>query len=342
MNYSKSKELTKNQILEIKGIAILFMLLLHLFCTKNYVGLFEPLIFIGKYPLIYYLAFFGDCCVAIYCFCSGYGLMYNYTRDRESFNKRNTKRILNLYIKYWIIFLIFVILIGTFILKKPGYNGAWWFFTTYILLIITSKAINEIILRRNNILILICSLIFYFVAYIQRIKVPIILDSELANYILRQISLYGTSQLPFIVGAIFQKNRIYSYLSYRMGRYRYKNTILYLTVLGMIIFHGFIETLFIAVFTGIIFICCFNLIDKKEDISKFFQYMGKHSTNLWLIHMFIYMTFFKKYIYALKYPVLIYLWLVLICLIISCMINKIEKYIIGEKNVKIINNNTSL
>ena len=254
--------------------------------------------------------------------------MYNYTRDRESFNKRNRKRILNLYIKYWIIFLIFVILIGTFILKKPGYNGAWWFFTTYILLIITSKAINEIILRRNNILILICSLIFYFVAYIQRIKVPIILDSELGNYILRQLSLYGTSQLPFIVGAIFQKNRIYSYLSYRMERYKYKNTILYLIILVMIIFHGFIETLFIAVFTGIIFICCFNLIDKKEDISKFFQYMGKHSTNLWLIHMFIYMTFFKKYIYALKYPVLIYLWLVLICLIISCMINKIEKYII--------------
>ena len=342
MNYFKNIELTNNQILETKGIAILFMLLLHLFCNKNYIGLFQPLIYVGKYPLIYYLALFGDCCVAIYCFCSGYGLMYNYIRDRESFNKRNTKRILNLYIKYWIIFLIFVILIGTFILKKPGYNGAWWFFTTYILLIITSKAINEIILRRNNILILICSLIFYFVAYIQRIKVPIILDSELANYILRQISLYGTSQLPFIVGAIFQKNRIYSYLSYRMGRYRYKNTILYLTVLGMIIFHGFVETLFIAVFTGIIFICCFNLIDKKEDISKFFQYMGKHSTNLWLIHMFIYMTFFEKYIYALKYPVLIYLWLVLICLIISCMINKIEKYIIGEKNVKIINNNTSL
>ena len=360
MNYSKSKELIKNQILETKGIAILFMLLLHLFCTKNYAGLFEPLIFIGKYPLIYYLALFGDCCVAIYCFCSGYGLMYNYTRDRESFNKRNRKRILNLYIKYWIIFLIFVILIGTFILKKPGYpgscknifltltgilpgyNGAWWFFTTYILLIITSKTINEIILRKNNILILICSLIFYFVAYIQRIKVPIILDSELGNYILRQLSLYGTSQLPFIVGAIFQKNRIYSYLSYRMERYKYKNTILYLIILAMIIFHGFIETLFIAVFTGIIFICCFNLIDKKEGISKFFQYMGRHSTNLWLIHMFIYMTFFEKYIYALKYPVLIYLWLVLICLIISCMINKIEKYIIGEKNVKIINNNTSL
>lgn len=177
-------------------------------------------------------------------------------------------------------------MIGTFILKKPGYpesfknifltltgislgyNGAWWFFTTYILLIINSKTINEIILRKNNILILICSLIFYFVTYIQRIKVPIILDSELGNYILRQISLYGISQLPSIIEAIFQKNKIYSYLRYRMERYRYKNTVLYLIVLIMFIFHGFAETLFIAVFTGMIFICCFNLIDKIDYLLK--------------------------------------------------------------------------
>lgn len=71
-------ELNKNQVSITKGIAILFMLLLHLFCTKNYNGLFQPIIMIGETPLIYYLALFGDCCVAIYCFCSGYGLMYSY------------------------------------------------------------------------------------------------------------------------------------------------------------------------------------------------------------------------------------------------------------------------
>ena len=63
--------LTKNQIKMTKGVAILFMLLLHLFCTKSYEDLYIPLIFIGDTPLVYYLALFGDCCVAIYCFCSG-------------------------------------------------------------------------------------------------------------------------------------------------------------------------------------------------------------------------------------------------------------------------------
>ena len=66
-------ELSKKQTEITKGVAILFMLLLHLFCTKQYSGLFTPIIKIGNVPLIYYLALFGDMCVAMYCFCSGAG-----------------------------------------------------------------------------------------------------------------------------------------------------------------------------------------------------------------------------------------------------------------------------
>ena len=51
-------ELTKNQIKITKGVAILFMLLLHLFCIKSYEGLYTPIIMIGNVPLIYYLALF--------------------------------------------------------------------------------------------------------------------------------------------------------------------------------------------------------------------------------------------------------------------------------------------
>lgn len=95
----------------------------------------------------------------------------------------------------------------------------------------------------------------------------------------------------------------------------------------MIILHGFVETLFVAVFTGIIFICCYNLLSKGRKIERIFQYFGKHSTNLWLIHMFFYMIFFEKYIFVLKYTVLIYLWLILICLIFSYIINFVEKIV---------------
>lgn len=71
-------ELTKNQVEQTKGIAMMFMLLLHLFCTKSYEAVYTPIIMFGEIPLMYYLALFEDCCVAIYCFCSSYGLMINY------------------------------------------------------------------------------------------------------------------------------------------------------------------------------------------------------------------------------------------------------------------------
>lgn len=94
-------ELTKSQIKITKGIAILFMLLLHLFCIKTYEGLYTPLIFIGDIPLVYYLALFGDCCVAIYCFCSGYGLFISYKNNKEKYIKNNLIRILKLYINFY-------------------------------------------------------------------------------------------------------------------------------------------------------------------------------------------------------------------------------------------------
>lgn len=43
-------QLTKN-ISITKGVAILFMLLIHLFCTEDYRGLFTPLIMIKCIPL---------------------------------------------------------------------------------------------------------------------------------------------------------------------------------------------------------------------------------------------------------------------------------------------------
>ncbi|MGL5989255.1 acyltransferase family protein [Cetobacterium sp.] len=337
-------ELSKSKINETKGIAIIFMLLLHLFCTKNYVGLFLPTIYLGQYPLIYYIALFGDCCVAIYCFSSGYGLMYNYQNNSGEYSRKNYSRIFRLYIKYWIITIIFVFIAGYWFQKtgypgnykkillsisgiSPGYNGAWWFFTTYILLVLFSGKINKIIQNKNTKLVLIVSFVLYVLGYVQRIKVLIVLNNIYFDYFLRQLSLLLTSGLPFIMGAVFQKEKIYSYLSEKTNKIKYKNLALYSILLALGIFHGFVETLFVGAFIGIIFIPIFNLLDKKEFVSKFLDYMGTHSTNLWLIHMFFYMIYLKEIVYYPKYPLFIFVWLIVLLLPFSHFINYLEKII---------------
>lgn len=263
-------------------VAILFMLLLHLFCTKDYQGLFTPLIMIKGVPLIYYLALFGDCCVAIYCFCSGYGLMCTYKNSPDEYNKRNAKRILKLYINFWIIILLFVVLLGyltgnsatypgnikTFILNitaiSVSYNGAWWFLTTYIILVVLSKFINKVVQRYNNVLITLIVFVIYFICYVQRIKIVITFTNPVLNWAITQAALLGTSLFPFVVGAIFADKKIYSLIYNKVNNLRFKNTLCVLGILFMIVCHGFVQTLFVAVFTGIIFIILFNLIDNAR------------------------------------------------------------------------------
>lgn len=83
--------------------------------------------------------------MAIYCFCSGYGMYLSYKNSKKSYKNNNRKRIFKLYLNSWIILFVFVVLIGTItgkfnifgkgfnnflltvILISPAYNGAWWF-----------------------------------------------------------------------------------------------------------------------------------------------------------------------------------------------------------------------
>ncbi|MGL5750044.1 MAG: hypothetical protein ACRCXT_05925 [Paraclostridium sp.] len=189
-------EFTKKQMSITKGVAILFMLLLHLFCTKEYVGLFTPIVMIGDVPLIYYFA------------------------------------------------------------------------------------------------------------------------------------LFGTSQFLYVMGVVFAHRKLYSKISAIFNKIKFKNVLAICLILLMVVAHGFVQSLFVAVFTGIAFIVLFNLIDKPRWLDNILLYVSTHSTNMWLIHMFFYMIYFKDLVFAPKYPVIIFIWLVVLCIIPSIFINAIYNKLI--------------
>ncbi len=136
----------------LQGIAILFMLSLHLFARKEVNGIYETFPTINGIPLIYYIGLFGDACVPIYLFASGYGLFISISTERVSTLKKNFTRILKLLLNAWIILIIFMVL--AFLMGKPevfrggskqfflnifllshSYNGAWWYLQTYSILV---------------------------------------------------------------------------------------------------------------------------------------------------------------------------------------------------------------
>lgn len=76
-------DITKRDSKMLKGVAILAMLMLHLFCRRDNLP-YNPLLWIGDTPLIYYFGLFGDICVAIYCFVSGYAHYMQSTASLEA------------------------------------------------------------------------------------------------------------------------------------------------------------------------------------------------------------------------------------------------------------------
>lgn len=347
-------ELSKNDIKVTKGVAILFMLLLHLFCRKEVKGLYETCILIKGTPLIYYLALFGDACVPIYCFASGYGLFISSNNEQKLYFNKNIMRIFKLLINYWIVLVGFVIIgfiVGmsdlfpgslvkfllNFFVLSSSYNGAWWFLQTYIILVLLSPLLVNLVKKHNSITLLIISGIVYLLSYIQGIKYVLDFGDNviLINFV-NDIVLVGTSQLSFLAGLIFADKKIYSRLYSKFYNFKFKNLLCTISLAALIIIHSIFETMFIAPFTGIAFICLFNLIDKNNFTQGILLFFSKHSTNLWLTHMFFYMTMFPNLIFAPRYPVLIFLWLIVLCLISSYAINLVYIPIINMIDKKAI------
>ena len=144
--------LTRQDTAVMKGIAICAMLCHHLYGfppegVEPYTGVLS------------WLGVLGKVCVALFLFCSGYGLAANYTPNsiKEDL-KFIGRRLLKFYLNYWVIFLIFVPITilafnrplsaaygenyvwGHLILDIFGlqgwnsYNITWWFNTLIIIL----------------------------------------------------------------------------------------------------------------------------------------------------------------------------------------------------------------
>lgn len=184
-----------------------------------------------------------------------------------------------------------------------------------------SSIIHKLVKRYNVLGIIGISFLIYVIAYIQRIKGIWVVEQELLEWVVRQLALWGTSQFPFVVGCIFAHKTYYSKVARFVNQFQWKNLFGSLIILGMVVGHGLVQTLFVAPFTGIVFIIVFNAMEHTKVFDRVLSYISKHSTNMWLTHMFFYMIYFENIVYAPRYPLLIFIWLVILCIVSSYLIN---------------------
>ena len=165
----------KEQSTIIKGIAILMMLWFHLFGIDELEQVCTPLIHINGKAFVTYLSN-ASYPVSFFLILSGYGLTYIFKQKRLNIIDQS-KRLLKLYIHYWIILLVFV---GLSVFVKPGmydldflhiignitaikcnYNGEAWFLFPYVLLTLSSPFTINYIYNLHQKKTIIITILFY-------------------------------------------------------------------------------------------------------------------------------------------------------------------------------------
>ena len=329
----------------LKSIAVLMMLCLHLFNTLDYEGLFEPLLYIGSKPLIYYISLFSDACVPIFAFVSGYGLYFKYQQNPTIYRKDNLKRLKKLYLNYWIVIFLFPVALGLLLHREdyPGsilrlignlsaiatsYNGAWWFFTIYVLFVLTSYFWFKLLDKINPYCYFLVLLCLYLISFYLRVYRPSNYSISVFNWFHTQATLYGCTLFQFMLGIFalrFNWNtRVADFLVFMKN----KELLFVIGTILLIAVHSKVPNFIIAPFTALLFVFLFVQLKLNSFFSKILDFFTPHATNIWLIHMFFYMIFFKSFIYSAYYVLPIFLLLVFCCIGSSIVVNKINNVVL--------------
>lgn len=324
------KTITKNNSLIIKGIASILMLIHHLYTFPNrikaveYISLFTIL----GIPIEQYIGEISKICVSIFLFISGYGMFIIYNKNNNF--KFIKKRIFKLYKNYWVTFIIFIpvgILISkvdtnlkeiitNFIGVNNSLNLEWWFFSIYIVLILTYPISYKFIINLN----LSYTIGLSFFIYCFGIILNII---TYRNGILTYEFIFNimSCQFPFLLGSIVANKKIFDSISKIINN---KYNIILILILSIIILIVFpIKTLAYNILTPILVFCIAKLIGNCIIL----RYLGKHSNNIWLVHSFFCYYYFQQIIFLPRYSMLILIWLFILSLCSSYIINYISNNI---------------
>lgn len=319
--------MTKNQTLEMKGVAILFMLFWHLM----------------KDPISAYI---GRCMnpVAFFLLLSGYGLyIVNQREDNHKY-----KRIIRLYINYWVVLLLFIVvghwtnpgyyfisplsLLGNFIGLNPTFIPEVWFLLPYIFLALLSKPLKNILDKCNG-WIAFGGLFFFSVGTsycLSRFGVTYLYPHRCLYVIFCFFHLL----FPFALGMLSARYELFHLIGQRVRRNEAIPTLFWsICLLSLMWIRCLIN---ISVFHPLyvfLFINIFIQIPKYHFIEYALQRLGKCSMNMWFIHTSLFIYLFPQRPLVGISPVLYFIIVTITCWLVAEALNILVRPIINKINI---------
>ena len=348
------KTFTKSDTKVIKALAVLLMLIHHLFAFPDRISNDHTALFsIGGVATVDYLGCFGKICVALFLFLGGLGSYYSYRNHIKAKKKRELfvfVKIRALYTAYWRVFAIALpisLLLGTAYggnvhLANIIYDffgithklcGEWWFLALYVMYTIAMPCLYKLSRRSKNRISDIKTIALLYVAAFfvwPAINSLSVFDPVRAGWIYTQINDFIVWLPCFYIGLIFAKRNVLGKAKARCGG-NYLTCLLFLLGTCVLIIArrrmgiGF-DCLIAPVFA--IFMTSILGMPFLKWSKRMLIWIGGHSTNMWLIHSFFIYQWCQGIIFKPKYDILIYLFFVTVCILGSILINCFWKLVI--------------
>lgn len=330
-------EFSRGESMQMKGIAIMVMLFLHLFNSPGKIASATPLIYLGETPLVLVLGRFAGICVGLYLFLSGFGQYCLWRREtgagmrlREQM-RANFYRVRSLYKRLWMIGGLCVFLLASFGLNsfeisfaslignasgwRCSFNATWWFLFPWGVVCLVSPLLFKLILNGDSVLtdilkttaVVVCGtgggalMIAIYVAG----KIPL-------PYWVYQIMVVLSLLPVFTLGALAAKwNLLGVFRSFLQGWGWALLPVLIVAYwftcgkLALGVLNGYWATIFIFVFA---------VTPIPKFLQKCLEYLGERSVDMWFIHAFFLSAPFVVWVYAPKFPVLVFAGFLLLTL----------------------------
>ena len=307
--------MTKKETKVLKGVAILFMLFLHLF---NHFDNWVDITIADNIRLMSFLAEATNP-VSFYLLLGGVGMYFLYKRGGNI----QWKRVLKLYIHYWIVLILFVSIgwlmnrsgyPGNFVKIvsnitgfKTSYNAECWFLLPYVILTFISPYLFYCLDRWPKLTLSILFPVNILTMYI--------ISRYGGQYLYRNMWIYNSylvihMSFTFILGATLIKYWDYTeHIIERLSKLHYLNWML---LIVLVIVRCILSTDAVTSFYVLLFVIIFLSAPRWKWVDKSLAHLGDHSMTMWLIHTWFCKYLFHDFIYSFRYPPHIFFALLLL------------------------------
>lgn len=355
----------KNDTSAIKGLAILFMMQHHNFCSLDRFDDFTVNFFPFSQSAIVTFSNFLKICVGMYVFLSGYGLtvsLKKYSSDNTLNGKQYKdylyRRLWKLMTGYWVIYIIgFIVsmiinqrpvevyfskdtITGiysiltdvsglAYLFNTPTLNGTWWYMTLAIFIILILPFIAGLMKKYGPLLVMMLCL---FIPRIISFYVQLQPDNKanISRWFFAIVLGMICAQYDLLAkakGFMITKNKYLSKLI-KFVLYTGLLVVLYYTrvTLHKKGYSSMAYELTDNIIPAFVVYYCYEFVVGIPILRQILMFLGKHSMNIFLLHTFIRQYLLREFIYSFKHFALITLVLLVLSLAASVIIELLKKY----------------